>query len=639
MSPPSALTPGSVAPFARFDDMRGDRGLVFDAPLGPALVATEPGEVLPVLLAVQEAAASGCWAAGFVSYEAAAGLTSALPVRASSPREPCGELPLAWFGLFSKPKRVAALGGVPEAAAWSAGPWRPSWNWPEYQRKVATVHERIAAGDTYQCNLTVRAHSSAEGELLGLYRALALAQRGTHNAYVDTGHFVVASASPELFFDWSGDRLTTRPMKGTARRGRFPTEDAERAGSLARSAKERAENVMIVDLLRNDLGKIAQWGSVEVPALFSLERYETVWQLTSTVTARPRPGTTLVEVFEALFPCGSVTGAPKRSTMTLIAELEDHRRGAYCGAVGIVAPPGASFKARFNVAIRTVVVDRATRTALYGSGGGVTWDSSSEAEHAELLAKAAILSVPAEEFELFETIGWWPGEGLRNLKGHLERLESSAGYFGFPFDPGAARNALDEALEGASEPLRVKLLLARSGSLSVQRAIMPPAPRGPVRLEVDPDPVDSSELWLYHKTTRRSFYEARAQRHPAADDVVLLNERGELTETTIANLALRIGGRWWTPPIESGCLPGVERACRVERGELAERALRREDLLAAEAIALVSSVRGWRPAVLSPREAGRQASASRRAASASSRAQTSGSGVSDRDQAGQPLRT
>ena len=329
-----------------------------------------------------------------------------------------------------------------------------------------------------------------------------------------------------------------------------------------------------------------------------------MWQLTSTVAARPRPGTALVEVFEALFPCGSVTGAPKRATMALIAELEDGRRGAYCGAVGVVAPPGAPFRARFNVAIRTVVVDRATRAALYGTGGGVTWSSSAEAEHAELLAKAAILSVPAEEVELFETIGWRPGEGLRNLDRHLARLESSAGYFGFPFDPGAARKALDEALEGASEPLRVKLLLSRSGSLSVQRAPMPPAPAGPVRLEVDPEPVDSSELWLYHKTTRRSLYEASAARHPAADDVVLLNERGELTETTIANLALCIGGRWWTPPVESGCLPGVERARLVERGELAERALRREDLLAAEAIALVSSLRGWRPAVLAPGEAG-----------------------------------
>lgn len=590
--------------FARFDDLRAGRGLVFDTPLAPALVATEPADVIPVLMQVQEAVTAGCWAAGFVSYEAAAGLPSALPVRAASPGEPCGELPLVWLGLYAEPRRIPALCGVPDPAVWSVGPWQEAWSLSDYRRKVEVVREHIAAGDTYQCNLTVRAHASAKGELLGFYRALALAQGGAYNAYVDAGRFVVVSASPELFFDWRGDRLSTRPMKGTAVRGRFPVEDAERASSLAHSEKDRAENVMIVDLLRNDVGKVARWGSVEVPTLFELERYNTLWQLTSTVTGSPQPGTTLVDAFEALFPCGSVTGAPKRATMELIAEQEDSRRGAYCGAVGFVGPDRGRFSARFNVAIRTVMIDRKTAAAVYGMGGGITWGSSAEAEHCELLAKTAILSAPTEEFELFETIGWHPGEGLRNLRRHLARLQSSADYFGFHFNGDAARRALDAALRGASEPLRVKLVLSRSGSLSVRCVPMLPASTGPVRLAVDAEPVDSSEVWLFHKTTRRSIYDVRAARHPGADNVVLLNERGELTETTTANVALRIDGRWWTPPVKSGCLPGVERGRLLESGELTERVLRREDLLVADAIALVSSLRGWRAAVLDLDEAG-----------------------------------
>ena len=452
--------------------------------------------------------------------------------------------------------------------------------------------------ECYQCNLTVRLRSKVVGDLRMLYRDLALAQGGAYNAYLDTGRFVIVSASPELFFEWRGDRLTTRPMKGTVTRGRWPGEDADQAGRLARSPKDRAENVMIVDLLRNDLGKLAEWGGVEVPALFDLERFETLWQLTSTVTARPRPGTTLVDVFEALFPCGSVTGAPKRSTMELIAELESSRRGVYCGAVGFVAPPGARSRALFNVAIRTVVVDRVDGSAVYGTGGGITWDSTAQAEHAELLAKSAILGASPGDFELVETMGHWPGEGLRSVDRHLDRLAGSADYFGFPVDMGRIRSALGEAVTDASAPRRVRLALSRSGAITVKAAPMPPPHRHPVVLAVDFEPVDSSTVWLYHKTTRRSSYELRSARHPEADDVVLVNEHGELTETTVANLCVRLGGRWWTPPVGSGCLPGVERRRLIENGSLSERTLTCDDLYAADGLALVSSLRGWRAATL-----------------------------------------
>jgi para-aminobenzoate synthetase/4-amino-4-deoxychorismate lyase len=555
--------------------------------------------VLPVLRAVEAAAASGRWAAGFVAYEAAGGLDPTLPTRALGPGEPFGELPLAWFCLFDAPRSVASLRPEVEMEeSYAVAPWKPDWDRAGYERKLDRIREHLAAGDTYQCNLTVRLRSQADGDLLGLYRDLALAQRGAHSAYVDTGRHVIASASPELFFDWTGDRLTTRPMKGTAPRGRWSAEDAARAEGLAGSVKERAENLMIVDLLRNDLGKLADVGSVEVPALFEVERYETLWQLTSTVTARPRPATALADVFRALFPSGSVTGAPKRSTMALITEVEESRRGVYCGAVGIVAPPGAPFQARFNVAIRTVVVDRATGDAVYGTGGGITWDSTAGAEHAELLTKAAILHRRREECSLLETMGYRPGTGLRNVERHLGRLAASAGYFGFDLDEARVRSALRDALAGVSAPRRVRLVVSRTGVPAVELAPMPPRRRAPVVLAADDQPVDSSDVWLYHKTTRRSTYEARSARHPGSDDVLLVNERGEVTESTIANVAVFLDGRWWTPPIGSGCLPGVERGRLIEKGRLAERNFTFEDLRTAEGIALVSSLRGWRPATL-----------------------------------------
>jgi len=607
-STPHEAATARKAPLARFDDLRNGTALVFDPPPDPSqiLVASQSDEVVPVLGAVEAATAAGAWAVGFVAYEAACGLDPSLQTRTARSDEAFRELPLAWFAILSQPRAdeaVRARSGSDRPYTVTA--WEADWDRPGYEEKVASIREHIGAGDTYQCNLTVRLRSRAGGDLYGLYEDLALAQRGAHCAYIDAGRFVVASASPELFFDWRGDRITTRPMKGTAPRGRFPAEDRARVEALAGSSKDRAENLMIVDLLRNDLGKLARWGSVEVPALFEIEQYETVFQLTSTVTARPRPATTLVDVFRALFPCGSVTGAPKRRTMDLIAEVEKSCRGVYCGAVGVVAPPGttsagAPFRARFNVAIRTVVVDRCTGDAVYGTGGGITWDSTPSSEHAELMDKAAILDIVGEEFSLIETMGFRPLEGVRNLAAHLARVEASAAYFGFAFDPARVKRALHDALAGIEVTRRVRLAVARDGEPVVELAPMPSPSVGPVALAVDREPVDSAEVRLFHKTTRRSIYEVRAARHREADDVVLVNESGEVTETTIANLALQLAGQWWTPPLEAGCLPGVERARLIEAGELTERSLTVEDLYLASGIALVSSLRGWRAARLLP---------------------------------------
>ncbi|HVC39026.1 MAG TPA: aminodeoxychorismate synthase component I [Candidatus Dormibacteraeota bacterium] len=587
--------------WARFDDLSPD-GLSteFTDPTS-CLVATVPAQVGPLLRAVEEATASGCWAVGFLAYEAASGLDPSLATRQPALDEPLAQLPLAWFALFPSPRPVPRLQLRRSAPrGYRISGWRTTTTDRAYRRLVAIVREQIAAGETYQCNLTLPLRAVVEGDLFELYRDLALAQRGAYNAFLDTGRFVVASASPELFFDWSGDRLTTRPMKGTAARGRWAEEDATRGQELIASGKDRAENVMIVDLLRNDLGKVAEPGSVEVPALCTLERFETVWQLTSTVSARPRPGVGLEEVLRALFPCGSVTGAPKARTMALIAELEGSRRGAYCGAVGLVAPPGAAFRARFNVAIRTVVVDRQGGDASYGTGGGITWDSHPSSEHAELVAKAAILRSNPEEFQLLETMAFRPRTGIENRDLHLARLRASAEYFGFGVSLEQVRSALQEALGDLRAAARVRLLVDREGRATVQVAPMPRLEDALVRLALDQEPVDSSDVWLYHKTTRRSAYSSREARHPEADAVIMINQRGELTEATVANLALHLDGRWCTPPLESGCLPGIRRGQGLASGQLQERVIGLADLGRAQGIALISSLRGWRPAAFPP---------------------------------------
>ncbi|MBN1093022.1 aminodeoxychorismate synthase component I [Blastococcus sp. TML/M2B] len=578
----------------RFDDLVAGTALAFPG-ADRVLVAREAAEVVPVLAEVERATAAGAWAFGYLAYEAAAGLD---PGCAVPDRAPGVTLPLAVFGLTGHATTPPPIAPPPgRARGYTAGPWRPGWTPAGYRDAVAAVREAIAAGDAYQVNLTVRMHAPVTGDLEQLYADLAHAQRGSWAAYLDLGSHVVASASPELFFDWTGDELRTRPMKGTARRGATPAEDDAARARLLGSDKERAENLMIVDLLRNDLGVVAEVGSVDVPALFRTERYGTVWQLTSDVTARPRADVGLVDVFRALFPSGSVTGAPKRRTMEIIRALEAEPRGVYCGAIGVVAPPGEAFRARFSVAIRTVTVERATGTAVYGTGGGITWSSDPDAEHAELLAKAAILAEPYEEFALLETLARLPGGGLRNGERHVARLADSAAWAGFALDEAELRRRLDQ-VAADPEPARVRVLLHRDGALAVEAGPLPPTVAGPVRLAVDDVPVDADDVWLRHKTTRRGVYTERAARWPAADDVVLTSSRGEVTETTIANLAVRLDGCWFTPPVEAGCLPGVERGRLVEAGVLRERRLTPADLASAEELAVVSSLRGWRPAVL-----------------------------------------
>ncbi|MEI4280380.1 aminodeoxychorismate synthase component I [Klenkia terrae] len=583
MSVPAAPDPC----WARFDDLVAGQALLFSTP-PRVLAAWTPAEVPGVLAAVEQACAQGSWAAGFVAYEAAAGLGAGLPVH--PPEE---GLPLVWFGVVDDAPEAGPPITADAGTGHRTGPWVADAGRATHAAAVAAVRERIAAGDTYQVNLTTRLRARTAGDPLSLYADLALAQRGSGNAYLDTGRFAVASASPELFFTRDGDQVVMAPMKGTAARGPTTAADQLARAALLASPKERAENVMIVDLVRNDLAQVAVVGGVEVTRLLSAERYPTVHQLTSEVRAQLRPGTGLVDLFTALFPCGSITGAPKTSTTALITELEPGPRGVYCGAVGYVGPAA---HARFTVAIRTAVVDRSAGTAVYGVGGGITWSSEAEAEYAELETKARILAAPPAAFELLETMRHEAGRGLVAWPGHRARLTDSAAYFGFRLDVPAVEAALQQALAGAGDA-RVRLRCGPDGEVAVDLAGLP-APRDLVRLAVDDEPVDETVCWPHHKTTLRAPYDTRLARHPGADDMVLVNTRGEVTETCRATLAVRLDGVWWTPPLGGGCLPGVARAAAVASGRLRERALVPDDLVRAEGLAVLNALRGWEPATL-----------------------------------------
>ncbi|MGH7540539.1 MAG: aminodeoxychorismate synthase component I [Gemmatimonadota bacterium] len=585
---------------ARFDDLTGaSASFRLTGPVG-VLEATRVGEVVPTLEAAEAAAGRGLWVAGFVAYEAAPGLDPVLAVRPRAPEDPFSALPLASFAMFERSEETT-LPLPPSDVRPDApdGAWVPTISRARFEDSVRRIHELIAAGETYQVNHTMRLRSRIEGDPRGLYRDLCYAQRGRYGGYLDLGRYRILSSSPELFFELRDGRIVTRPMKGTAPRGRWPAEDVALAEALVASGKDRAENAMIVDLLRSDLGRISRPGSVGWADAFEAERYETVWQLTTTVSAELEVGVGLPGVFRGLFPSGSVTGAPKVRTMELIRDLEESPRGVYCGAVGYLAPAGSGRPdALFNVAIRTVIVDTASGTAEYGVGGGITWDSRADAEYEETVAKARVLSARRPSFELFETMRREPGRDVTHLDRHLERIRASAEYFGFRFERSDALEAIAKAVASAPDrPCRVRLSLARNGS-SEADCVSLPADSGPVRVSMDDVEQDPGDVFLFHKTTRRRRYEDALERHPEADDVLLINDRGEVTESTIANVAVKLDGRWWTPPIGSGLLPGIGRAVALEEGRLDERAVTIDEVRSAEELALVSDVRGWRGADL-----------------------------------------
>ena len=387
-------------------------------------------------------------------------------------------------------------------------------------------------------------------------------------------------------------------MKGTVGRGATLADDEGKRQFLSTSEKNRAENLMIVDMVRNDLGRTCKIGSIRVPELFATEKYDTVWQMTSTVAGTPTAETTLVDVFTALFPSASITGAPKVATMEIISDLETTPRGVYCGAIGFGGPGPAGPEWAFNVAIRTVLIDRQENRAIYGTGGGITYDSTPGDEFAEALLKTQVLERRSADLALLETLRWEPESGFYELAKHLERLSSSAWYFDVVVDPAEIRSSLARATSGATIPLRVRLTVDRTGWVEVTSEALPPRLDAEVTLSLDNHPVDPNDPLLHHKTTSRRTYEQAMSRHPESDDVILMNASGNVTETTIGNLAVNIDGVWYTPPEPEGLLPGIRRAAMLETGDLVERVLSITDVLAATGLARLNAVRGWEPARL-----------------------------------------
>jgi para-aminobenzoate synthetase/4-amino-4-deoxychorismate lyase len=552
--------------------------VAFDRPLR-VLRADEPSGVRPLLRAVEAEAAEGRWAVGFLAYEAAPAFDRALRVR------PPVRGPLACFAIYFAPSDPPRTAGQAHLSS-----LEPEISPGDHAAAVSLVRDALARGDAYQVNLTFRLAARFEGDPFALHDRLRAAQGGGWTACLDLGDRAIVSASPELFFHRAGPRVEVRPMKGTARRGRWLEEDEAAAAGLTASAKDRAENVMIVDLLRNDLGKVAEPGSVEVGRLFEVERWRTVLQMTSTVAARVPPSVGLEALLAALFPSGSVTGAPKVAATAFIAALERSPRGPYCGAVGLVAPGG---EAVFNVAIRTLDLDLRTGAATCATGGGVTWGSSASGEWDEALAKTAFLADPAADFQLLETVRAEGGSCPR-LERHLARAAASARYFGFAADPERARAALEAAAEpGAAQ--RLRLLTSPDGSVRVESAPLPGSAPLPWPVALSRRPVARDDRFLFHKTTRREVYDVRRAERPDAADVLLQNGQGEITEFTIGNLVAEIGGERLTPARDCGLLAGVFREELLARGGVREAVLREADLARARRLWLVNALRGEVP--------------------------------------------
>jgi para-aminobenzoate synthetase/4-amino-4-deoxychorismate lyase len=551
------------------------------------LVARSRDEVVKLLARVEALAADGYWLIGYVAYEAGAAFDAALVSHESA-----AGLPLAAFAAFR-----SSVAPRPRHE-FMTGAWRDTTSALEFDSAVTGIKADIADGRFYQVNYTTRLRAPFLGDSAGLFDDLRAAQPGAYSVYLDFGRWRVCSVSPELFFHWRPQqgavppRLTLRPMKGTAPREADPQLDKRNADALRNSAKDCAENLMIVDLLRNDASRVAELGSVSVPSLFEVEPWATVWQMTSTVECRTRPDVGLQALFAALFPCGSVTGAPKAEAMRAIRELEPAPRGVYCGAIGVVMPGG---EARFNVGIRTVVVDAERGVAECGIGSGIVADSTIAGERAEWGVKQRFLLHACPDYELLETLLWrHRGHGRYWLLAeHMTRLERSAATLGFRWNQAKVRSALD----GASRDFgtgrwRVRLRLAANGDVAID--VEPVArTRGPVFCALATRPVDSANPWLRHKTTRRGIYESLAV--PEAFDTLLFNERGEATEFTRGNLVVRFGGRLLTPALECGLLPGAYRAALLARGVVSEAVLTLADIEVAEALWFVNSVRGALP--------------------------------------------
>ncbi|WP_010097148.1 aminodeoxychorismate synthase component I [Ornithinibacillus scapharcae] len=537
-------------------------------------------DVIPALTEVQEAVHLGYYAAGYLSYESAPAFENVMVAHSNN------KMPLLWFGIYSEVKMGSKYHKMD---SFHKSNWYMDTEKHHYDNAIKFIKNQIELGNTYQVNYTIRMHSEFKGDPFSYYQQLANSQSAYYSAYLDLGEHKILSASPELFFHLKEGKIKTKPMKGTIARGKSDMEDQENSRWLYHSEKNRAENVMIVDLLRNDLGIISKPGSVKVPELFSIEQYPTVYQMTSTVTGEIADNKDIVDIFKALFPCGSITGAPKINTMKIINQLETSPREVYCGAIGYITPDQ---EAIFNVPIRTVIIGEDGK-ASYGVGGGITWDSDAEDEYHEVLTKAKILSNSRKEFQLIETIGLKSGK-LIVLDEHLERLKNSANYFGFKVDVNKLRYDLLRLGEQHSEgDGKIRVLLDSNGNIVKEVLPLQPISIEKQKVSLAKIPVCKQDIFLYHKTTNRAVYEQRLQESPDVFDVLLWNEQEEVTEFTRGNIVVELDGERYTPPVSSGLLAGTYRKSLLQQGKIKERIIPKNQLPRYDRIWFINSVREW----------------------------------------------
>ena len=571
-----------------FDDAReGGASPRLYARLSTVIIAREVGEVVPALDRVRAGLAAGKHAAGYLAYEAGHAFD---PKLSASTRR--GEGPLLCFGLFDDFATPDLTALLPPADGAYVGRPRPRITQSAYEAAAIKVRDHLFAGDFYQANLTFGCDVAVAGDPLALYARLrrsALAGWGGALIYEDGA---IVSLSPEQFFTIRGGVIEARPMKGTAPCHADPTADQSESKALAADEKQRAENLMIVDLMRNDLARVSIAGSVDVPELFAVETYPTVHQMVSRITATLRDGVDAIDVLRTIFPCGSVTGAPKIAAIEALRRLEPEPRGAYTGSMGWIEPGG---DASFNVLIRTLEWPMHATKARLGLGSGLVVDSVPSNEWAECLLKGNFVLRESQEFDLIETMGFDPSEGIVELDRHLDRMRNSAADLDFNFDRHAARNELQAATFGRKQRAMVRLLLSRTGAMAIQVKPYDDPDEVPVSVALQPLPVEPSDFRLRYKTTDRRFLDQARQRTQAYE-TVFVDPEGQVTEGSRTSIFVERGGKLLTPPLARGILPGILRAKLIEEGRAEEAELKPADLEGGFFIGNV--VRGLIPAKL-----------------------------------------
>lgn len=573
---------------ALFFDDATRKWLRFSSPL-EVLVAHTVDDVLPLLATVEQRVdQQGYAAAGWISYEASPAFDDALVVN----RDTSG-FPLVWFGIYDGPVH----GRQPKEPSLPTLSWKPTVNDDEYKHAIALIKQLIANGDTYQVNYTFRQHAKLAAKNVQGLLSMLNQQPPYFGGCISTPEWLITSGSPELFFSLDRQHIVSRPMKGTAPRGINSETDADLAQQLYTSVKNRAENVMITDMVRNDISRIADEGSLRVPEMFTIEQYPTLLQMTTTVEAETRAPFT--GILKGLFPPASITGAPKARTMEIIAQLETTPRRIYTGTMGFLLP---GRRAQFNVAIRTLLYDRQQEQLEYGVGSGIVWDSDPEEELQECRTKTKICDPQPASFALLETIYWSKKQKYTLLEEHCSRLDASARYFGYPFNTQKFVQGLtDLAATFTESNCKVRVTLQKDGTLQYKHEPFPaPEKNQTVTVALAKKPIDRTDRFLYHKTTNRTVYEQARAARPKADDVLLYNEQEELTESTIANIIMEIEGALYTPPLRCGLLPGTARAHLLATGQIKEKVLPVALLEKGYPLYLVNSVRGRYQAIMVP---------------------------------------